>query len=505
MTFAGELSLWVALLMSGWCALASFAGDHWRRADLTESGTRALYASAVLIALGTIGLLVALLRQDFSLTLVAATTGLNLPWPYRIAALWSTPSGATLCLALATSLATAVALWSRRRRGGDEIAARFAGSAGLFLLFLLLLIRAGADPYDALPVPPVDGAGMHPSLQRPGMLLHPTLLAAAIGAASVPCLLALCSVAAGRLPPGVWSRMRRFGVVSWGLLTLALVAGMWWTHVTRTAARSWPLDPIVHGTVLPWLMLGAFGWLSSRGTRPGATIGIVFSVGTLLVALPLMLATQLGLMLPPARQIVSPAGLAIMVLILVGTGAIAALARERVRWTEPPQPLEPARRPAIATGIALTGFVLLVGGIIGHIFRDGSTAAVHAGESIVRADPFGREWRFVNEGVSVFPQANRRVLVAGLGLFRGTSRVGTLAPEMREYVTANGEPTHAPASVPAVRARFDMDVIASVQERGADHVLVRIDFEPLASLAWIGGLFFAVGGALFMWPREARA
>src|SRR5687767_7348367 len=172
MSFAGELGLWVGLLMAGWGALASFAGQHWRRQDLEDSGARGLYATSVLLAVAIVGLFSALLRHDFSLTIVAATTGLNLPWPYRIAALWSTPSGATLCLALATAVPAALILRSLRARR-DPIAVRFAGAASLLLLFLMLLIRAGADPYDMLPVPPVDGAGMHPSLQRPGMLLHP--------------------------------------------------------------------------------------------------------------------------------------------------------------------------------------------------------------------------------------------------------------------------------------------------------------------------------------------
>lgn len=520
MSFAGELGSWVGLLMAAWGALASFAGEHWKRQDLEDSGARGLYATALLLAVATGGLFVALVRHDFSLTIVAATTGLNLPWPYRIAALWSTPSGATLFLALATAIAAAVVLRSLRARH-DPIAVRFAGAAALLLLFLLLLIRGGGDPWDVLPIPPVDGAGMHPSLQRPGMLLHPPLLAIAIGIAVAPSLLALCCIAAATASAHSRIQLRRSGALAWGVLTLAIVAGMWWTHVTRTAGRSWPLDPIVHGTVVPWTLLGAFNlWSSQTRARPWSSIAMVLPVAAVLVALPLVLTTQLGLTLAPFEQLASPAGLAIVALLVVGTGATAALARERLGTYAGHAPDDPSRADGgavmtssaranrartLAAGIALIGSVQLAAGIAGHLARRNAEMELRPGESAVRADAFGREWRVVHEGTSVFPQANRRVLAVGLGLFRGTHREGTLAPQLREYVTAQGEPTHVAASVPAVRSRPGMDVVASIAERGADRVRIRIDFEPLAFWAWIGGLLLAIGGTMFVWTRGENA
>jgi len=517
MSFAGELGLWVGLLMAGWGALASFAGQHWRRLDLQDSGARGLYATSVLLAVAIVGLFGALLRQDFSLTIVAATTGLDLPWPYRIAALWSTPSGATLCLALATAVPVALVLRSLRARR-DPVAVRFAGAASLLLLFLMLLIRAGADPYDILPVPPVDGAGMHPSLQRPGMLLHPPLLAMAVGLAAVPCVLALCCIAAGHVSARSRFHMRRSAAIGWGILTLAIVAGMWWTHVTRTAGRSWPLDPVVHGTVFPWLLLGAFcAWGGRTRTGRWASTLLVLPVAALLVAMALVLATQLGLTLAPFERLASPVGLVIGALILVGTGATVALARERL-GAQPAEErgdtssadsdvvtssiVRSQRARQLAAGIAVVGAVLLGAAIAGHLARATSTIDLRPGDSAVRTDPFGREWRIVHEGTSVFPQANRRVLAVGLGLFRDARRAGTIAPQLREYVTAQGEPTHEPASVPAVRSRPGVDVVASIAERSAERVRIRIDFEPFALWAWIGGVLLAAGGTIYVWPRR---
>ena len=515
MSFAGELGLWVGLLMAGWSALASFAGEHWRRADLEESGARGLYATALVLGVATLGLWVALLRHDFSLTLVAATTSLHLPPAYRVAALWSTPSGATLMIALMTGISSSVALRALRTRR-DPVAAAFAGSASLFLLFLLLLIRAGADPYDVLPVPPVDGAGMHPSLQRPGMLVHPPLLALAIGIAAVPCIVALCCIAVGRISGPSRILLRRGVALSWGLLTLAMGVGMWWTHVTRTAGRSWPLDPFVHGTIVPGLLLGTFlAWHPRADRGAAARTALVLPVAAVVVAIPLLLLTQLGLTLAPVQQIASPVGVAIVAFILVSIGSTAALARERVTASPAADDTAPvadaassrARGRAFTLGglVAIVGAVLLTLGIAGHAARRTSTVDLRAGESAVRVDPFGREWRLVHEGTSVYPVLNRRVLAVGVGLFRDAKRVGTLAPELREYVTGAGDPTHAPASVPAIRSRAEMDVVLSVAERDATRVRLRVDFEPLAIWAWVGGLLLAIGGATVGWPRGEDA
>ena len=51
MILVGELSLWVALLMAAWAATVSFAGGQMRRADLIESGERAIYATLAMVVL----------------------------------------------------------------------------------------------------------------------------------------------------------------------------------------------------------------------------------------------------------------------------------------------------------------------------------------------------------------------------------------------------------------------------------------------------------------------
>jgi len=85
----GELSLWVALLMAAWAATVSFAGGQMRRADLIESGERAIYATLAMVVLASLGLWTALLTHDFSIKYVASFTSANLPKVYTITAFWA--------------------------------------------------------------------------------------------------------------------------------------------------------------------------------------------------------------------------------------------------------------------------------------------------------------------------------------------------------------------------------------------------------------------------------
>jgi hypothetical protein len=64
MIIVGELSLWIALLMSVWCATIAFAGARFRREDLVISGERAANATCVFSALAMIGVVHALLSRD---------------------------------------------------------------------------------------------------------------------------------------------------------------------------------------------------------------------------------------------------------------------------------------------------------------------------------------------------------------------------------------------------------------------------------------------------------
>jgi cytochrome c-type biogenesis protein CcmF len=171
MIIVGELSLWVALLM--WLGgHPSFAGGWMRRNDLIESGERATYATLAMVVLASLGLWTALLTHDFSIKYVASFTSANLPKVYTITAFWGGQSGSLLFWALILSIYSAITLYTNRTRN-RELMPYVTGTLALILLFFLATICLGSNPFERLDFIPVDGRGLNPQLQNPGMAIHP--------------------------------------------------------------------------------------------------------------------------------------------------------------------------------------------------------------------------------------------------------------------------------------------------------------------------------------------
>jgi cytochrome c-type biogenesis protein CcmF len=253
----GELALWVALLMAAWSATVSFAGGRLSRPDLVASGERAMYAAFAFVVLSSIGLWTALLTSDFTLRFVASYTSSNLPTVYKISAFWGGQAGSMLFWCLILSLYSAIALYSNRHRN-RELMPWVTGTLALTLLFFLATTAFGANPYDRLDWTPVDGTGLNPQLQNPGMAIHPPNLYLGYVATSVPFAFAIAALITRRLDAEWLAAVRRWSLVSWLFLTIGITLGMWWAYVELGWGGYWAWDPVENASLLPWLTGTAF-------------------------------------------------------------------------------------------------------------------------------------------------------------------------------------------------------------------------------------------------------
>jgi len=253
----GELSLWVALLMAVWAATVSFAGGQMRRADLIESGERAIYATLAMVVLASLGLWTALLTHDFSIRYVASYTSANLPKVYTIAAFWGGQSGSLLFWALILSIFSAIALWTNRTRN-RELMPYVTGTLALILVFFLAMICLGSNPFERLDFIPLDGRGLNPQLQNPGMAIHPPNLYFGYVGTSIPFAFAIAALLTRRLDAEWLAAVRRWALLSWFFNTVGIVLGMWWAYVELGWGGYWAWDPVENASLLPWLVNTAF-------------------------------------------------------------------------------------------------------------------------------------------------------------------------------------------------------------------------------------------------------
>ncbi len=257
MILIGELSLWVALLMAAWSTTVSFAGAHLRRDELIDSGVRGLYATFAMIALASAGLWTALMTRDFSLQYVAGHISSTMPSLYVFTAFWSGQAGSMLFWALILGMYSTIAIAMGRRRNPD-LTPWATGTLSAVLLFFIATTAFKANPFIRMEFLPIDGRGMNPQLQNPGMALHPPNLYLGYVATAIPFAFAVAALFTRRLDAEWLGVVRRWALLSWFFLTVGIVLGMWWAYVELGWSGYWAWDPVENSSFLPWLTNTAF-------------------------------------------------------------------------------------------------------------------------------------------------------------------------------------------------------------------------------------------------------
>jgi len=190
--------------------------------------------------------------SDFTVENIADFSSAAVPLMYRISGVWGNHDGSILLWCLILSLCgLAVALF-----GGElpaSLRARVLGVLGLvsggFLLFTLTV----SDPFTRLWPPPLDGAGMNPILQDPGLAFHPPILYTGYVGFSVAFAFAIAALIEGKVDAAFGRWVRPWALVSWCFLTSGIALGSWWSYYTLGWGGYWFWDPVENASLLPWL------------------------------------------------------------------------------------------------------------------------------------------------------------------------------------------------------------------------------------------------------------
>src|SRR3990172_6992489 len=239
MTELGQLSCWVALLMAVWGAALSCVGALTKRGAFVASGSRGVHAAALFVTLASAGLGWALLTGDFSLRYVAAFTNEVLPLGYRLSAFWAGRAGSTLLAALLLSACVPVAVAAARRRDG-AVAPWVTTALGAALALLLSALAAGAAPFGRFDVAPVDGRGLDPALQHPGMAILRPLAYLGYAATLVALAHALAAFASRRLEGPSPSGVRPWLIAAWCALGASVLLALRVGYAEPGSGGYWP-------------------------------------------------------------------------------------------------------------------------------------------------------------------------------------------------------------------------------------------------------------------------
>jgi len=241
-SFAAGLGL-VALKLKNGAARKVF---FWAR--------RAQLAAAGLSVVALILLIAAFLRNDFSIDVVGRYSSSELPFFYKLSAVWAGPAGSLVLWSVAVLVL--FTLWLVRSQTGELPfnAAALSIGAGLCGGFLALCVFV-AKPFASCSAVIDEGMGLNPVLQNFWMIIHPPLLFVGYSAFSIPFVIASAGALAGRTEDSAFYRQLRhwllFGVC---FLGMGIAAGARWSYIELGWGGYWSWDPVENASLLPWLV-----------------------------------------------------------------------------------------------------------------------------------------------------------------------------------------------------------------------------------------------------------
>jgi cytochrome c-type biogenesis protein CcmF len=271
----GLFALILALLIAAVQSVVPLVGAARGQASWMKLAPSAASAQFGLIALSFAALVWLHVTSDFSVANVVHNSHTDKPLLYKITGVWGNHEGSMLLWVLILAFyGLAVALFGRNLP--PALRARVLAVQGMIAFGFLLFILATSNPFERISPPPVNGEGLNPLLQDPGLAFHPPFLYLGYVGFSMAFSFAIAALIEGRVD-AAWARwVRPWTLAAWCALTLGIAMGSWWSYYTLGWGGWWAWDPVENASLMPWLagtaLLHSAIVVEKRDTLKGWTI-----------------------------------------------------------------------------------------------------------------------------------------------------------------------------------------------------------------------------------------
>ena len=246
--FALILALFVAAVQASVPLIGAARGDAaWMSLDRP-----AAFAQFCLVAI-SFGCLVWLhVTSDFSVLNVVQNSHTDKPLLYKVTGVWGNHEGSMmLWIFILVLYGMAVSVFGRDLPPG--LRARALAVQGMVGFGFILFILFTSNPFIRVDPAPVNGEGLNPLLQDPGLAFHPPFLYLGYVGFSMAFSFAIAALIEGRVD-AAWARwVRPWTLVAWCALTLGVAMGSWWSYYTLGWGGYWAWDPVENASLMPWL------------------------------------------------------------------------------------------------------------------------------------------------------------------------------------------------------------------------------------------------------------
>lgn len=204
-------------------------------------------------------LIIAFANSDFSVLNVYLNSSTIKPLIYKIAGTWSSHEGSMLLwVGLIALLSLVNYCYVNQLPKNLQLKTNILRISSLILLFFLVYINMLSNPFIKVPKPTLEGLGLNPLLQDVGLAIHPPLLYLGYSAL-VPIFINLTSMnfSTNGYQETI-SITRKWSILTWTSLTLAVSLGSWWAYRELGWGGYWFFDPVENASLLIWLLSTAF-------------------------------------------------------------------------------------------------------------------------------------------------------------------------------------------------------------------------------------------------------
>ncbi len=225
------------------------------RRDLAwmEMARSTAMAQLLFVGLAFACLVYAYISSDFTVENVAQNSHSAKPLLYKVSGVWGNHEGSMVLWVFILALfGSAVAAFGANLP--PALRARVLAVQGMVGAAFLAFILFTSNPFLRLNPPPIDGRGLNPILQDPGLAFHPPCLYLGYVGFSIAFCFAVAALIEGRVD-AAWARwVRPWTLGAWLFLTMGIAMGSWWAYYTLGWGGWWFWDPVENASFMPWLV-----------------------------------------------------------------------------------------------------------------------------------------------------------------------------------------------------------------------------------------------------------
>ncbi|SDZ67182.1 cytochrome c-type biogenesis protein CcmF [Evansella caseinilytica] len=257
MYILGNLSIYFALILSVYAFIVFVLGIKRQDQRLIDSGRGATLAVFILASVSMLLMFIMLGTSQFQFQYVYQYTSSDLPLLYKLSALWAGNAGSLLLWTFFLTMYSAMVAYSFKMKR-NPLTPYIVAIMTLNTIFFYLILGFVTKPFVLLDGVPLEGRGLNPMLQDPGMILHPVTIYLGYVGLVVPFAFAIASLILKNMD-SFWIKMtRRWTIIAWLFLTLGNVIGGYWAYTELGWGGYWAWDPVENASFMPWLTVTAY-------------------------------------------------------------------------------------------------------------------------------------------------------------------------------------------------------------------------------------------------------